>query len=169
MYYIIFCRVKNVALFLAIRTYLHQLRTTTLYWRQSVFKPKKMWIPHIMPWDSFHTLLGFEHTCNCLCLCVCVCLRAYLCVYVCTYLISHRSEDHCWRFDPVGEEAVRCDDPHRVLPQCLCPHWSAALHGKSAAQVCHLAHQHHRNVPRYQWQPCIQLARVHHEWEWATI
>lgn len=162
MYYIIFCRVKNVALFLAIRTYLHQLRTTTLYWRQSVFKPEKcefltscLETPFIHFWDlSTHATL---------CAFVCVCLRAYLCVYVCTYLISHRSEDHCWRFDPVGEEAVRCDDPHRVLPQCLCPHWSAALHGKSAAQVCHLAHQHHRNVPRYQWQPCIQLARVHHE------
>ncbi len=120
----------------------------------------KMPIPHIMPWDSFYTLLGLEHTCNCLCFSVCLC--ACMCVHI-RYL---RSEDHCWRFDPVGEEAVRCDDPHRFLPQCLCPHWSAALHGKSAAKVCHLAHQHNRNIPG-QWHPCIQLGWVHHEWQWA--
>lgn len=159
MFYIIFYRFKIVALFLAIKTYLHQLRTTTVY----LYKTECLQTWNINMASHLKNVNSSDHALRLLSytfgiwahmqlsvsfVCACVCLCAYLCVYVYTYLISHRSEDHCWRFDPVGEEAVRCDDPHRVLPQCLCPHWSAALHGKSAAQVCHLAHQHHRNVPQ---------------------
>lgn len=51
-----------------------------------------------------------------------MCVRADL-------LTLGRLEDHCGRADPVGEEAGGRDDPDRVLPQCVCPHWPAALHG----------------------------------------
>lgn len=63
-----------------------------------------------------------------------------------------RFEDHSWCTDPVGKEAVRRHDPHRFLPQCLCPHRPAALHGQPEAEVrafsnqqqCHQQHQQHR-------------------------
>lgn len=47
-----------------------------------------------------------------------------------------RAEDYCWRSDPVGEEAVRRDDPDCFLSECVCSDWTAALHGKPAAEVC---------------------------------
>lgn len=94
-----------------------------------------------------------------------------------------RLEDHRWRSDPVGKEAVRCHDPHRFLPQRLCPHWPAALHGQPEAEVralsnqqqCHQRHQQHRRrhyvcgkFPGTQWhsfakhhRDSIQLDGVH--------
>lgn len=63
-----------------------------------------------------------------------------------------RFEDHRWGTDPVSKEAVRRHDPHRFLPQRLCPHRPAALHGQPEAEVrafpnqqqCHQQHQQHR-------------------------
>lgn len=91
------------------------------------------------------------------CLCVCVHLNLYVRVYVfvslpvcirahmyvcgrvrvharvCDYLVLiDRPEDHCGRSDPVCEEAVGRDDPDRLLSQCLCSDWAAALHGEPA-------------------------------------
>lgn len=51
-----------------------------------------------------------------------------------------RPEDHCGSSDPVGEEAVRCDDFDGVLPQRVCFNWATAVYGESKEQVCHLAH-----------------------------
>lgn len=81
-----------------------------------------------------------------------------------TFLPPPRSKDHRWRLDPVSEEAVGCDDPHRVLSQRVRPHRPPALHGEPAAQVCLLAHQHHRVIPTQQ-QPRLRLGRVHLERE----
>lgn len=97
-----------------------------------------------------------------------------------------RLEDHSWGSDPVGKEAVRCHDPHRFLPQCLCPHWPAALHGQSEAEVralsnqqqCHQRHQQHcqrhyvyGRSPGTQchsftkhYRDSIQLDGVHQRW-----
>ena len=50
-----------------------------------------------------------------------------------------RAEDHRGGPDPVGEKALGRDDPHRLLPERLCPGGAAALHGKPAAEVCALA------------------------------
>uniref|UniRef100_A0A3P8UMP1 Sodium voltage-gated channel alpha subunit 8 n=1 Tax=Cynoglossus semilaevis TaxID=244447 RepID=A0A3P8UMP1_CYNSE len=78
------------------------------------------------------------------------------------YLCHSRPEDHRWRPDPVCEEALGCDDPHRLLPERLRPHRPPTLHGQPAPQVCVLAHQHHR-VQSGQRQQGLRLERVHHE------
>lgn len=63
-------------------------------------------------------------------------------------LSAVRAKDDCGGPDPVSEKAVRCDDPHCLLPERLCAGGTAALHGKPEAEVCALApavqrHQHH--------------------------
>lgn len=50
-----------------------------------------------------------------------------------------RVEDDRGGADPVGEKAVRRDDPHRLLPECLCLGGAAALHGKPPAEMRALA------------------------------
>ncbi len=67
-------------------------------------------------------------------------------VYVFAWLL-HRPEDHCGRPDPICEEALRCDDPDRLLSERLCLDRSPAVHGQPAPQVCDLADQHHREHP----------------------
>ena len=103
--------------------------------------------------------LPFLHVmCMCVCVCVCVCLYVICgCVCVCLYVmcvcacvcvfVLNRPEDHCGRSGPVSEEAIRCDDPDSVLPECVCADCPPALHGEPAAQVCILAHQHKRLLP----------------------
>lgn len=59
-----------------------------------------------------------------------------LCIYyMCPSFPLLRSEDHRRRFDPVCEEAGRCDDPDCLLSQRFRPHWLAALHGAPAPKV----------------------------------
>lgn len=78
-----------------------------------------------------------------ICMCVCVDLNvyvgvhlfAYICVCVCACgncVLIGRPEDHCGCSDPVGEEAVGCDDSDRVLSQRLRSDWPAAVHGEPA-------------------------------------
>lgn len=100
------------------------------------------------------------------------------------YPLFWRLEDHSWRADPVGKEAVRRHDPHRFLPQRLCPHWPAALYGQPEAEVCafsnqrqrHQQHQQHRRrcerLPAgSQLHSCaqhhVQLDRVHQRWAYV--
>lgn len=47
--------------------------------------------------------------------------------------VSGRTENHRWRSVPVGEEACRCDDPHRLLLERLRPHRIATVHGPAEA------------------------------------
>lgn len=68
-------------------------------------------------------------------------------LYVCAWHLF-RPEDHCGRPNPVCEEAVGRDDPYRLLPERLCPHWPAAVHGKPAPEVRGLADQHDRDPPQ---------------------
>lgn len=49
--------------------------------------------------------------------------------------VSHRSEDNCWCVVPVSEEARWCDDPHRLLSQCLCPHRVTTVYGTFKTEV----------------------------------
>lgn len=50
-----------------------------------------------------------------------------------------RAEDDCGGSDPVGEEALGCDDPHGFLSERLRPHRPPALHGQPPAEVCAVA------------------------------
>ncbi len=71
--------------------------------------------------------------CEFACFRVCALVHICVCVCVCAYLVLiDRPEDHCGCSDPVSEEAVGCDDPDRLLSQCLCSDWTAALHGEPA-------------------------------------
>lgn len=49
--------------------------------------------------------------------------------------LALRSEGHRRRPAALGEEAGRCDGPHSLLPQHLCPGRSAAVHGNSEPEV----------------------------------
>ena len=54
-------------------------------------------------------------------------------VCVCVYcILIDRLEDHRGCSNPISEEAVRRDDPDRLLSQRLCFDWTAALHGELA-------------------------------------
>lgn len=53
--------------------------------------------------------------------------------------LAFRPEDHSGGPDPVGEEAVGCDDPHGVLPERVRARGAAVVHGEPAAEVCALA------------------------------
>lgn len=79
--------------------------------------------------------------------------------YACTRLLL-RPEDHRWRPHPVCEEALRRDDPDRLLPERLRPHRPAAFHGEPAAEVRLLAHRH---VQRHQQLQELRLGGVHQQ------
>lgn len=50
--------------------------------------------------------------------------------------LSGRPEDHRWCVVPVSEEACQCDDPHRVLLECLRPYRVTTVYGHIKAEVC---------------------------------
>lgn len=59
-----------------------------------------------------------------------------------------RFEDHRGCVVPVSEEALRCDDPHRLLPQRLCPYRATAVYGPFETKMYLESSEHHRERDR---------------------
>lgn len=54
---------------------------------------------------------------------------------VVVFFFCLRFENHCGRFDPVGEENGGRHDSDRLRSLCFCPCWPSTVHGKSASKM----------------------------------
>lgn len=79
----------------------------------------------------------------------------HLALTVSIHSVSGRPENYCGCIVPVGEEACQRDDPHRLLLECLCPHWITAVHGTFETKVCATANSELNQL--HQWHGHFQL------------
>lgn len=90
-----------------------------------------------------------------------------------------RFENHCRCFDSICQEDDRRHDFDHLCTGCICPHWTAAVHGKSAPQMHPLAHsqQHHLwrlQLQHGQWHHPqryrhIRFQSLHKQWRWSQV